>query len=206
MGTSLIPFSSWLTKSGPKFWWCERMCARYRSFRGKSDVQPITWHRIFAFMWTVEMCLFKWFFAMYWLLQYWHWYFLMFEWEFMWWFNSDCVKYLKWNMKHYREQNLHKVLTFYRIARISRSVLDDDANGAAWGPALKRKACRKRGTGCADCRCGWFDAPSSSSCYRKLKWEIFTNCTNQLRWIKQTFVTYNADKVLLLGVSQHVLL
>lgn len=85
-------------------------------------------------------------------------------------------------------------------------MLDDDANDEAWGLALRRKAFRKRGTGYADSRCGWFDAPSSSSCYRKLWWESVKTCTHRLRWIRQTFITHNADEVLLLGVSQHVFL
>lgn len=96
-GTSLIPLSSWFTNSGPRFWWWDSMWARYRSLRGKSDVQPITWHLILAFMCTVDIWRLRWFFAMYWLLQYWHWYFLMFECEFMWWLSSDWVKYLKNN-------------------------------------------------------------------------------------------------------------
>lgn len=120
----------------------------------------------------------RWFFAMYWLLQYWHWYFFMFEWEFMWWFNSDCVKYLekKSTIINIRRCNLQSEdqLTSYRTVRTSMLALDDDANGEAWELALRRKAYHKRGMGCAGSQCGWFDEPLSSNYCRKLKVKVWS--------------------------------
>ena len=50
-------------------------------------------------------------------------------------------------------------LTFYRIARILRLALDDDANDAVLGLVLRRTIYRKRDKEYVDCLCELLDVP-----------------------------------------------
>lgn len=103
------------------------------------------------------------------------------------------------------QDSINNQLTSYRTVRTSGSALDDDASSGAWVPAWRRRACRKRDTGCADFPCGWFDGLLSLNCCRMLE-DKNRHIAARLETHSQTFIANDAHEVLLLSVSQHVLL